>query len=809
MIFQVELLVQTASAFIDDTIRDTRYALRTFRRAPLLAFTIVATVGLGLGLVAAAFTLLSTMLFRADTVPDVDQMYAVARPHAADGSHRLTRAQWGALRRETSIFTDAYGELSDVDSVVDGRLMWGTFVTGNFFDVLRVHAALGRALTPADDEAFAGSGVMVLSHRGWDRLFARDPTVIGRRLLVNGHAFEIVGVMPEGFRGLSLAPDDYWAPLSMLGRVRNLDRTREANVGLDVVGRLQPELSPQTAAAGLGVWEARQASALAPELRGSALGLEPKRGTVRPNLETMGLFAPFFFAFGLILLIGCANVANLLLTRAVARQRDIGIQLSLGATRRRIVRQLLTESLLLALAAAAAGFAVSRVALEAIVHAVTATAAADLGDIRLSVPHADWRVLLFLVVGAGVSTVLFGLAPALHATRIEPVRTIRGEVMGEARPGRARSVLVGLQVSASALLLICAAVFLRSASAAAAFDSGVRTDDTVFVEVANEPAREAIVQAVAAEPSVAAVAANWPHAPLPVWAEASAGKVPVAYKLVSPEFFDVLGIAVVRGRSFTSSERTSGLSVTVVSESAARVLWPSADPVGQEVRLDAPSLASRTFTVAGVVRDVAGLRVAPFERAVVYVPTSTTRAGTSLVARVHGDPERARRALITRLAAVDPEMGRRVITMKTIARAETYLLKIAFALTVALGGLALALTLSGLFSVLSYLVEQRTREIGVRIALGATTRDVTHLVLRQSIRPVGFGLLVGVCSAAGLAVLLLATPAAATIGQVVHVFDPVAYAVSLSIIIAACLAAASIPATRAARLNATQALRSE
>ena len=167
------------------------------------------------------------------------------------------------------------------------------------------------------------------------------------------------------------------------------------------------------------------------------------------------MVAPLFFAFGLILLIGCANVANLLLARAVARQREIGIRLSLGATRRRIVRQLLTESLLLALVAAAAGFAISRVVLEAIISAVMTSMVADLGDIRLSVPDADWRVLLFLIIGAGVSTMVFGLAPALQATRIEPIRTIRGEVVRDARPGRARNFLIGLQVSASALLLIC------------------------------------------------------------------------------------------------------------------------------------------------------------------------------------------------------------------------------------------------------------------------------------------------------------------------------------------------------------------
>ena len=195
----------------------------------------------------------------------------------------------------------------------------------------------------------------------------------------------------------------------------------------------------------------------------------------------MFVTAPLFFAFGLILLIGCANVANLLLARAVARQREIGIRLSLGATRRRIVRQLLTESLLLALVAAAAGFAISRVVLEAIVNAVTTSWPPDIGDLRLLVPDADWRVLLFLIVGAGVSTMVFGLAPALQATRIEPIRTIRGEVMRDARPGRARNFLIGLQVSASALLLISAAVFLRSAFAAATFDPGLRISDTVIV----------------------------------------------------------------------------------------------------------------------------------------------------------------------------------------------------------------------------------------------------------------------------------------------------------------------------------------
>jgi predicted permease len=807
------------TTFVDDTVRDIFYALRTFRRAPLVAFTIVSTVALGLGLVAVAFTMLNALLFRVDAVPDVHEMFAVQRTRTSDGERQpFTRAQFDALRRETNVFTDAYAQLSDVDSFVDGRLMFGTFVTGNFFQVVGVSAAMGRPLTPADDEPFAGHAVMVLSHRGWDRLFARDPAILGRRLLVSGFTFEIVGVMPEGFRGLTVAADDYWAPLSMLGRVRPIHRGREATVGLDIIGRLKPGMSWQTARAGLAVWETGQSNGSLIERGASSVTLVPRRGTVPQPLEAVSVVAPVFFAFGLILLIGCANVANLLLARAVARQREIGVRLSLGATRRRIVRQLLTESLLLALVAAAAGFAISRLALEAIIYAVTTSWPADLGDLRLSVPAADWRVLLFLIIGAGVSTVFFGLAPALHATRIEPLRTIRGEVVRDARPGWARNVLIGLQVSASALLLISAAVFLRSTLDAATADPGIRTSDTVAVQIVNEAARNAIVQAVAAEPSVAAVAASWPDGA--GIAEASGVKAAVAYRFASSAYFSVLDIPVVRGRAFTPGERTSNVSVAIVSETAARALWPNAEAVGQVLhldpdpnsearRVDGPPLESRTFTVVGVVRDVAGLRIAPMKKDVVYVPTSPAMPKTSLVARVHGDPELARLKLLDRLTTIDPNMARQVTTLRTLARAETYFLQLAFWLTVVLGGLALALTLSGLFSVLSYLVEQRTREIGVRMSLGATTHDVTRLVLAQSFRPVGVGLVLGGGSAAGLARLLLATPGAAPIGQIVHVLDPVAYAVSLLVIIAACLVAASIPATRAARLDPTLALRQE
>ena len=345
-----------------------------------------------------------------------------------------------------------------------------------------------------------------------------------------------------------------------------------------------------------------------------------------------------------------------------------------------------------------------------------------------------------------------------------------------------------------------------------------------MVGIANERDRTAIVQAVTTEPSVAAVAAVWPGAlgdGRAALAETAGGKAAVAYRLVSPEFFSVLDVAVVRGRAFAADERTARHSVAIVSETTAHALWPNADAVGQVVRLDSdrtsetrsadePPFESRTFTVVGVARDVAGFRVARVTKAVVYLPTSAAMPGSALVARVHGDPDRARQALLNRLTTIDPNMQQdQVGAIRWIIRMETYFLQIGFWLTVGLGGLALVLTLSGLFSVLSYLVEQRTREIGVRMALGATAQHVTRLVLSQSIRPVGLGLVIGGCSAAGLSAVLLATPSAAIIGQLVRVRDPIAYVTALLIILTACLAAASIPATRAARLDPTQTLRQE
>jgi predicted permease len=541
-------------------------------------------------------------------------------------------------------------------------------------------------------------------------------------------------------------------------------------------------------------------------------------------MEAVAVFTPLFFAFGLILMIGCANVANLLLARGVARQREIGIRLSLGASRRRIVRQLMTESWLLALAAAGGGYLISRLALEAMVYWAARTMPADLGDTNLSmvVPAADWRVAVFLVVSAMAATAFFALMPALQATRIEPVRTLRGELVKDARPGRMRNALIGIQVFASTLLLICSAIFLRSAIASAQFDPGFRTADTVVIEVTNEAKRSAMLETIAGESTVTAYAAVRPNMlawPLRGLAAIGASRTAVAYKFVSPEYFDVFDIPIVHGRPFTAAERDGGHPVVIVSESAARELWPNSTPVGETFRLEPdleavtetngdPAMPARLVTVVGVSRDVAGFRFVDVKEAGIFLPISVNAPKTSVAARVKGDAELARRTLVERLTRVDPNLGM-IVTMRTVARLETLFLQIGFWISLVLGGLALVLTVSGLFSVLSYLVEQRTREIGVRMALGASSHNVTRLILGQTTRPVVFGLLGGAGLAASLAAVLLAIPDGAMIAAVVRVTDPIAYTASLLVIVVACLLAAWIPAMNAARLDPMQTLRQD
>ena len=603
--------------------------------------------------------------------------------------------------------------------------------------------------------------MIVLSDKGWKRQFDRDPNMLGRTVLVSGEPFEIVGVMPAGVP----RPRGRRRPTS--GR-----RCRAS-------AHFQPTDAAAKTAVGVGdrrpaqAWRVdgeRRARSLRrgtrtgsrrPRIgRAEAIVLLPRRGTLPQPLEALALFTPLFFAFGLILLIGCANVANLLLARGVARQREIGMRLSLGASRRRIVRQLMTESVLLALAAAARGY----VDLAGRARGRWSTSRrrrcrwTSATNVELAVPAADWRVAAFLVLSAMAATAFFALMPALRRRGSSRCGRCAARWSGTRGPGRARNALIGIQVFASALLLICAAIFLRSAIASSRFDPGLRTADTVLIEMANEPKRAAMVQAIASEPTITVYAAvrpgilAWPH---PAVAEIGASRdagglqvrlVRVLRRVRHPDRAgaDVhrgggrrrapgrhrLGIDRARscGRTAAASARRSGWSRIPRRRSAA---------CGGE-----PPMPARLVTVVGVSRDVAGFRFTDIKEAGAVPADQRPRAEHRGRGARQGEPELVHRTLVDHLTRVDPNMGL-IVTMRTVARLETFFLQIAFWVSLVLGGLALLLTVSGLFSVLSYLVEQRTREIGVRMALGASSRKVTRLVLAQTARPVVYGLLAG------------------------------------------------------------------
>ena len=386
--------------FVDTLSGDILYAFRRFRREPLAALTIVATVALGLGLVTVVFTVYNLLLLRPDAVRSPDELFSVTLQRwtgpDTDEALPLARPDYEAMCRETSVFSEAVAMLdTGSPTYFEGRFARSIFVSGNFFQALGVQAAFGRSLLPGDDEPFAGRPVIVLSHAGWHKLFRGDLGVVGRRVLINAAPHEIVGVMPDGFRGLGITPPDYWAPVAMAAPLADAPADRERPQAIEVIGRLTPGLSSEAAAAALAAWASGRPESKTPPGHPIKAWLTPRQGTL-PREGFDLVFAPLFFAFGLILLIGCANVANLLLARGVSRQREIGIRLSLGASRTRIIRQLLTESLMLSLAAAFCSVLVARLFLDGALYAVTSTLPPDISQLisifNLAAPGSDWRV---------------------------------------------------------------------------------------------------------------------------------------------------------------------------------------------------------------------------------------------------------------------------------------------------------------------------------------------------------------------------------------------------------------------------------
>jgi len=787
-------------AWLDSWTQDVRYALRGLRKSPGFAVGVIGAIGLGLGLNTTMFTVFNAYALRPYAVRDPYRLYEFTW-YTAKGGNRFSAEQFRDLQRLKSPFSDVLAR-TGFAAEVDGRALFGLAVSPNYFTMLGVGTVQGRPLLPED------SGALVLSHKAWNNQFGANPTILGRKVYLRGQPFRVVGIAHPAFTGTESFPVGFWIPLASIGSVTDIpDRP-----WLGLIGRLEPGIAPEAAK-----------SELLPWVRGfarDALGitLMPRATSVPITRDTIAAFIPLFVAFGLVLLIACANVSNMMLARALSRQREVAIRVSLGAGRARLIRQLLTESVLLAVPAAAAGLLISEMTIEGAKRLLFATLPPTYGKILAIESLApDWRVFGFILGASGVTALLFGLAPAIQTTRSRLVEANRGDFSSDYRPARLRSLLVVVQVATCALLLICTAIVLRSERRVMDRKTGLETHGGWDVEALGRYHAK-IASRLAAAPDAEAVAAVW-HAPLygslrhiAVIPSGSGESIPTGYNFVSEGYFSIFRIALVRGRIFTPADCNAEAPVVVVSESSARRLWPNRDPIGETLSLPAaarkdPYLdrapAFSSARVIGIVKDSRpGYLGNSADEICIYFPTHAGAASnSSILVRLGSDTASGRDRIAAALDQVAPSLSDFINPMDEILALQVYPFQVTFWIAGFLGGVALLMTVSGIYGVMSYVVSQRTKEIGIRVALGAGAWDVAGMIARQSARLAVIGTSLG----AGLA--LIVAPVFAHELEVIKPYDFAAYAGSAAVVLAAAMAAAFAPSRRAVGIDPVRTLR--
>jgi predicted permease len=673
----------------------------------------------------------------------------------------------------------------------------------------------GRTLVPEDSPAPGREQVIVLSYTTWQNKFGGDPDIIGKKLVLRGYPLVVIGITQDGFGGLDPAPLDFWVPLTLAPQLQ-VEHNRFGDNSFDfaIVGGLKRHISVSQAEAALVGWTRHVTENRPDSERAASVTLASRATPIRLSARVVAMFSPLAAAVGLVLLLACANVANMMLARAMARQREIGIRLSLGSGRGRLIRQLLTESILLAIPAGLAGFLVSRTAIDLGLRLMYATLPRDMAEIvpPLSLP-SDIRVFGFMLLAAFASALFFGLAPAIQSTRTDVMLAARGEFTSDVRPMRLRNALVIVQITVCALLLICSGVLVRGEAAMRSFDVGFKTHGVIGM-VLPEKSRAVMLERLRTDSAVQAIAAsesiplNGILPAVSISAREGAKTPWVWYNHVSPEFFSLLDIPILEGRNFTAEEARSGAPVAIISQLTAQRLWPNGDALGREISLkhsayshfENPLPGYSAARVVGVTRNIISCSI-PYgpDAPLVYFPATTAKY--AVLIRVAGNVENARRRLDKELTMLTGEEIDDIHSMDQSFAMSVYPFRVGSWIGSLLGGLALLLTLSGIYGVLSYLVTQRTKEIGIRMALGATTGNVTRLVLGQSGRLAAVGILLGTALALGVSKWFAAHLV------FINAFDLLAYVAGGLLVVAASLGAAYIPSRRAARINPVTTLR--
>jgi predicted permease len=803
---------------VEDTVADVKYAVRGFRRTPVFVLTVVATIALPLALNTALFTIFNAYVLRPVPVRDPYSIYRFTWTDRRGAGHSFSWSEFEAFRDSNPAFSEVAGAES-LFARVDGHPVLGELVTANYFRMLGVSTVAGRTFLP-DEGIHPGSApVVVLNYEAWQNKLGGDSHIVGKTIVIRGCPLQVIGITKPEFTGLNETARDFWVPITMAGQLEDgpsLFGPERPN-RLDIVGRLKAGLTAKQAEAALRVWARHATDEKSREEKAVGIVLVPRATSIPLTPQLIAAALPVLLAFLLVLLIACANIASMMLARAIARQREIGLRLSLGAARLRLVRQLLTESLVLAVPAALAGAVLSKTALQLGQSALFSAMPSDFAQI-VTAPslHFDIRVFGFLIAVAALSAILFGLAPAIQTTCLDVAQVTKGEFIPNLRPTKLRNALVIGQISACAMLLICAGTSLRASARMSKQEVGFATKGVLELDI-NEKHRPRILSRIAEEPAVQVIAAaqsiplNGMLPTVPMVVGEGTG-VRASYNFVSPNFFRALDIPILSGRNFTEEEAQAGAAVAIVSQNTALRFWPEKQALGQTLRIAPdPSVSMQSdvrhfsaVRIIGVAADIVSCCfTVGMDPSLLYLPTTSSATGTELLVRVHGSSDRVRQTLDTELAAISPGAIDQIHTMETFREAGVFPFQVAASVCTVIAVLALLLASSGVYGVLSYSVSQRTREIGIRMAIGASGSAVVRLVLKQSLRLAVIG------SAAGSVLAMGAWRILASRLFFMRAFDGMAFFVGVLVsVVAACLAA-YIPARRATKVDPMVALRYE
>jgi macrolide transport system ATP-binding/permease protein len=820
--------------WLEQLLQDARFGIRTLMRSPGLTVAAVMAIALGIGINVGIFSVLNGLALRLLPVPRAQELVSVNQifhfqgrgdRFIHNGANWFSYSEYLDYRDHNHVFTglvayEPYIEANLRDT--DVRQVLGTAASCNYFDVLIEHPSQGRGFVDSDCGSRGANAVVVVSDDLWRGQFAADSSLVGKKIVLNQTAYTVIGIARPGFTGAEPIPSAFWVPLTMQQALEpGIDRLSNDNMSwLALIGRTRPGVRIEEVRADLDVIAERIDQQHSGPRRTTSLAIHAATFFASP--EQRSLLIPVasvvLAAFALVLLIACANVANLLLARASVRQREIALRLSMGAGRWRLVRQLLTESLLLSIAGGALGSLIAFWSFIRITRLVTSHLPHDFPPFAVNVAP-NLHVLAYALALSIFTGIAFGLVPALRSSRLDLNSAIKGDGKSfgaSKRSGRfLLSALVGAQVAVCMVLLLAAGLLLRALYSAQTVDPGfeIKGVATIFLNLEKQgydPAHatsfmQRFRERIQGLPGVVEVA-QAECAPLSHDFSGSeftlpgrADTVGVEYNHVTPDYFSLLGIPIVRGRDFTPTETHAAPGI-IVTESTARRLWPGQDPLGKGLR----EISGREYSVIGVAKDAQVAHLGQLDTNYLYFPAGTEDNSRSYVlVRYATDFTTSAKSIRDAGRSIDPGVSIDVTRLEDYLEVWRAPSRIVAALSGALGGLALLLCSIGVYGMVSYSVSRSVREIGIRMALGADGAKVMRLVIWQAMRPVLIGGTIGVALCAAVSGVL----SSMMFGLGTH--DPIAFIGMPLFLLAGALVATFIPGRRATRVDPMVALRCE